>query len=56
VKTLFSNPSTETRVAAYRALHAIGTPHARDLVPQALSDKEPGVRAAVRGIVGPATR
>jgi hypothetical protein len=56
VKTLFSKPSTETRVAAYRALHAIGTPHARDLVQQALSDKEPGVRAAVRGIVGPATR
>jgi len=54
VKTLFSKPPAEVRVAAYRALHLIGTPHARDLVQQALSDKEPGVRAAMRAIVGAA--
>jgi hypothetical protein len=52
VKGLFSKPRVDFRIAAYRALHQIGTPHARDLVQQALSDKEPRVRAAVRGIVG----
>jgi hypothetical protein len=52
VKSLFSKPRTEVRVAAYRALHEIGTPHARDLVQKALSDKEPAVRAAVRHITG----
>lgn len=52
VKSLFSKPDTEVRVAAYRALHEIGTPHARELVQKALSDKEPAVRAAVRRIVG----
>jgi len=56
VKGIFSKPPTDLRVAAYRALHQIGTPHARDLVQQALSDKEPGVRAAVRRIVGAAAR
>lgn len=52
VKSLFSKPRTEVRVAAYRALHEIGSPHARDLVQKALSDKEPAVRAAVRRITG----
>jgi len=50
-KTLFSKPSTEVRVAAYRALHRIGTPHARELVEKALEKKEPGVWLAVRQIV-----
>jgi hypothetical protein len=55
VKSLFSKPRTEVRIAAYRALHAIGTPHARELVQKALSDKEPAVRAAVRRIAGSST-
>ena len=54
VRTLFSKPPTEVRVEAYRALHRIGSPHARELVQQALSDKDVGLRAAVRRIVGPA--
>jgi HEAT repeat protein len=54
VRTLFSKPPTEVRVEAYRALHRIGSPHARDLVQQALSDKDVGLRAAVRRIVGSA--
>jgi hypothetical protein len=51
VKTLFSKPPTEVRVAAYRALHRIGTPHARELVQKALEAKEPGVWVAVRQLV-----
>lgn len=51
VKTLFSKPRPEVRVAAYRALHRIGTPHARELVQKAIDSKEPGVWATVRQIV-----
>jgi HEAT repeat protein len=55
VRTMFSKPTTEVRVEAYRALHQIGTPHARELVQQALSDKKDvGLRAAVRRVVGSA--
>ena len=50
VPSLFSKPSTEVRVAAYRALHAIGSPHARDLIRQTASDKDPGVRVALRDV------
>ena len=46
----FAKSSTEVRVAAYKALSQIGTPHARDLVQQAMNDKEPAVRAALRGL------
>jgi HEAT repeat protein len=52
VKTMFSKPPTEVRVEAYRALHQIGTPHARELVQQALADKDVGLRAAVRRFAG----
>lgn len=55
VRTMFSKPPTEVRVEAYRALHQIGSPHARELVQQALSDKDVGLRAAVRRIVGSAS-
>jgi len=48
VPSLFSKPTTDVRVAAYRALHAIGSPHARDLIRQTVSDKDPGVRVALR--------
>jgi HEAT repeats/PBS lyase HEAT-like repeat len=47
---LFSKPRTDVRVAAYRALHAIGTPHARELLEQAKEDKDRSVRIAVREI------
>jgi hypothetical protein len=46
----FSKASTDVRVAAYKALHRIGTPHARELVQRAATDKEPAVRAALRGL------
>jgi hypothetical protein len=54
VRSMFSKPPTEVRVEAYRALHQIGTPHARELVQQALADKDVGLRAAVRRVVGSA--
>jgi len=50
VPSRFSKSSTDVRVAAYRALHAIGTPHARALVRQTAQDKDPGVRVALRDL------
>ncbi len=50
VRSLFSKPPTEARIAAYGALHHIGTPHARQLLEQALEDKDPEVKAAVEDI------
>lgn len=47
-RSLLSRPRTDVRIAAYRALHQIGTPHARELFDQAVDDKEPEVQAAVR--------
>jgi HEAT repeat protein len=38
---------TQVRVAAYRALAAIGTPHAKKLVEAAAEDRDPDVRMAV---------
>lgn len=49
--SLFSKPSTEVRVAAYRALHDIGTPHAMDVIRQAHEDKDPVVRTTIRTLV-----
>jgi len=51
VGSLFSRPSREIRIAAYRALAAIGTPHARSLVVTAASDRDPAVRSVVEGIL-----
>lgn len=49
VPSRFSKPRTEVRVAAYRALHAIGTPHARDLIKTA-TEKDPVMRVALRDL------
>lgn len=51
-RSLFSKPRTDVRIAAYRALHHIGTPHARQLIDEAVDDKEPEVKAAVREMLG----
>lgn len=48
VGSLFSKPPTEVRVAAYRALHEIGTPHAREVIERARDDKDPVVRTTAR--------
>jgi hypothetical protein len=51
VRSLFSKPRADVRIAAYRALHAIGTPHARSLVDRAIDDRDAEVKAAVRSMV-----
>jgi HEAT repeats len=51
VRSLFSRPPTDVRIAAYRALNSIGTPHARRLLNQAVSDKDPEVKAAVKDLL-----
>lgn len=51
VGSFFSKPPAEVRIAAYRALHNIGTPHAKELIRQAAEDKDPEVRGAVRQIL-----
>lgn len=50
--SLFSRPRTDVRITAYRALNEIGTPHARRLLNQAIDDKDPVVKAAVKEILG----
>lgn len=52
VTSLFSKPRTDVRIASYRALHGIGTPHARKLLNRAVDDRDPEVKAAVRSILG----
>jgi len=51
VRSFFSKPRTDVRIAAYRALSQIGTPHARRLLNQAVSDKDPEVKAAVKELL-----
>lgn len=52
VGSFFSRPPAEVRIAAYRALHNIGTPHAKSLLVQAADDKDVEVRGAVRQLLG----
>lgn len=44
VVRLFSRPSKGVRMAAYRALSSIGTPHARALLLKAANDADPDVK------------
>ena len=48
VGRFFIKPATEVRVAAYRALAAIGTPHASKLVDNAREDRDETVAAVAR--------
>ena len=52
VPSLFSKPRTDVRIACYRALNEIGTPHARRLLNQAINDKDTTVKSAVKEILG----
>lgn len=45
--SLFKRPPRNVRIAAYRALAAIGTPHARSVVRNGAGDKDPEVQNAV---------
>jgi HEAT repeat protein len=51
VAGFFSRRPAEIRVAAYRALAAIGTPHARRLVEAATEDRDPEIRGVARYLV-----
>lgn len=51
VGSFFSRPHADIRIAAYLALHAIGSPHAVQLVKAAAHDKDPQVREAVRTVL-----
>jgi HEAT repeat protein len=51
VRELFARPRTDVRIAAYQALGRMRTPHARRLLNQALSDKDPEVKAAAKGLL-----
>ncbi len=48
VGSFFSRPPAEVRIAAYRALNGIGTPRAMGLLEEAMDDKDPQVRIALR--------
>ena len=52
VTSLFSKPRTDVRITSYRALNEIGTPHARRLLNQAVDDKDPAVKSAVKEMLG----
>jgi len=45
-------PPPELRIAAYGALHRIGTPRARRLLNQAVDDRSPEVRSEARRLLG----
>ncbi|HKK92916.1 MAG TPA: HEAT repeat domain-containing protein [Longimicrobiales bacterium] len=51
--SFFSKSPTEIRIAAYRALAAIGTPKAQQLLLEAANDKDSRVRSAVRASLRP---
>lgn len=51
VRSLLSRPPTRVRVAAYRALHAIGSPRARVLLARAADDGDPVVKREVRRLL-----
>ena len=48
----FSRTPLDVRVAAYKALFTIGTPHAKALLEKASEDSDPTVREAVGRILG----
>lgn len=51
--SFFSKSPTDTRIAAYRALAAIGTPRAQQLLIDATNDKDARVQSAARAALRP---
>ncbi len=51
VPGLLRRPRTDVRIAAYRALHQIGTPHAKQLLLAVAKDKDEDVKEAVKGML-----
>ena len=46
----FSRPSKAVRLAGFRALASIGTPHAKNLLKKASKDSDPDVRRLALGL------
>ena len=53
VRGFFSRSPASTRIAAYRALAAMGTPRARSLVEAAAEDKDAEVKSVARSLMAP---
>lgn len=51
VPSFLARTPSEVRIAAYRALHAIGTPHAKVLLVRAADDRDSDVKRAVRQLL-----
>jgi hypothetical protein len=51
VGSFLSRQPTGVRIAAYRALHAVGTPRAKSLLVRGANDKDASVKAAVRWLL-----
>lgn len=52
VGSFLRRPPSEVRVAAYRALALIGTPHAKSVIQDGTDDKDAEVRALCRSLAG----
>jgi hypothetical protein len=52
VGSFLSRPPAAVRIAAYRALFRIGTPHAKGVLVRAADDGDAEVKAAVRALLG----
>lgn len=48
VRTFFSKPTRDVRIAAYQALNMIGSPHAKRLLDDVFRDKDEDVKDAVK--------
>lgn len=51
VPGILRRPRTDVRIASYRALHQIGTPHAKQLLLAVAKDKDEDVKEAVKGML-----
>jgi HEAT repeat protein len=49
---LLSRAPTQVRIAAFKALFTIGTPHAKAVLEKATDDSDPEVKEAVGRILG----
>ena len=49
--SLFTRPARPVRIAAFRALAAIGTPHAREVLKEGAEEKDPEVRQVARSLL-----
>jgi HEAT repeat protein len=51
VPGFFSRPARDIRIAGYRALASIGTPHARKVLEEARTDRDPEIRKVAEALL-----